>query len=164
MGDVRIGFAREMARSVLRKYQIIHPPIDVTAIAQQEQLTVRVMQTWPAGVSGLLLRDDHLIGLNGKHSLRRRRFSLAHELGHWFMRHDLPWHDVDVSIDNPPSPNAAGRDSLEGEADEFAGELLVPRSVLKQALKGTADRAALAELFGVSEEALWVRLLRHRLI
>jgi Zn-dependent peptidase ImmA (M78 family) len=161
---VRIGHVRSMARSVLQRYKIAAPPVDVEMIARSEGLEVRLMQTWPASVSGLLLRDSRLLGLNGLHSRNRRRFSLAHELGHWFLRHDLPWHENEISIDDPPKPPGGDGNPIEGEADEFAGELLAPREMLKRALKETRDPRKLAELFEISEEAMWVRLLRHKLL
>lgn len=164
VGALRIGHVRNMARSVLQHYEITAPPVDVDMIAKSENLEVRLIQTWPASVSGLLLRDSRLLGLNGLHSRTRRRFSLAHELGHWFLRHDFPWHEKEVSIDEPPDLPDAERDPIEGEADEFAGELLAPREMLKRALKQTTNPRSLAELFDISEEAMWVRLLRHKLL
>jgi len=52
----------------------------------------------------------------------------------------------------------------ESEANEFAGELLAPRNMLKQALGQTRDTEELAELFDMSSEALWIRILRHNLL
>jgi uncharacterized protein DUF955 len=161
---VRIGHVRNMARSVLRRYKIAAPAVDVDMIARSEGLEVRLIQTWPASVSGLLLRESRLLGLNGLHSRNRRRFSLAHELGHWFLRHDFPWHENEISVDDPPEPPGGDSNPIEGEADEFAGELLAPREMLKRALRETGDPRKLAELFEISEEAMWVRLLRHKLL
>jgi len=89
---------------------------------------------------------------------------LAHELGHWFMRHDFAWREVDVTIDQPPEPPTQFDTANEGEADEFAGELLAPLFLLKEAFKRNSDVKALADVFDLSEQAMWVRLLRHRLI
>lgn len=80
------------------------------------------------------------------------------------MRHDFGWREKDVTIDNPPEPDADKGNSNEGEADEFAGELLAPLSFLKPAFGKNPDVSALAELFDLSEQAMWVRVLRHRLI
>lgn len=163
MGAIRVGVARNTARGVIKKYGITSPPTDVDSIAVQEGLTVKVIHTWPPKMSGLLLREELLIGINGNHSRRRRRFSLAHELGHWFMRHDVPWHDPDVTIDNPPQLAGYRKDPTEGEADEFAGELLAPLAMLKAAMKDSNDPGSLADVFDISEPALWVRLVKHRL-
>jgi Zn-dependent peptidase ImmA (M78 family) len=164
MSEVRVGLARQAARNVIAKYLISGPPVNVHDIAAKEGLSIQLMSSWPSKVSGLLLRDEKLIGLNAHHSHSRRRFSLAHELGHWFMRHDFPWHDQDVTIDNPPAMDADGKPPEEGEADEFAGELLAPLAFLKAAMNQNENPGALAAVFDMSEEALWVRILRHRLL
>src|SRR3989442_1338181 len=139
MTDTRVGLARQAARNVIAKYGIKGPPVDVNHIAATEGLEVRLMNSWSSKVSGLLLREEKLIGLNAKHSYRRRRFSLAHELGHWFMRHDLPWHEEAITIDTPPTMEEHGKRPEESEADEFAGELLAPRAFLKGAMERTKN-------------------------
>ena len=58
---------------------------------------------WPQRTSGILLREERLIGLNANHAPVRRRFSLAHELGHHFLKHHLWFEDNhEVTLDNPP--------------------------------------------------------------
>lgn len=166
MSDIRVGHIRQVARGILKKYGQVGPPIAPEAVAAGEGLEVRVVSTWPDKLSGLLLRESGLIGLNGKHAPARRRFSLAHELGHWFLRHDITWDENEVTIDAPPheeQENEAAR-LREAEANEFAGELLAPREMLKQALARVQDPSELAELFGISAEALWVRIVRHNLL
>ena len=80
------------------------------------------------------------------------------------MRHDFAWHEVDVTIDQPPEGSAQFEAVNEGEADEFAGELLAPLVLLKEAFRRNSDVEKLADLFDLSEQAMWVRLIRHRLI
>jgi len=164
MTPVRVGVARQAARNVIAKCGIKAPPVDVERVAAGEGLKVMLIDSWSPKVSGLLLREERLIGINQQHGRRRRRFSLAHELGHWFMRHDFPWHEEDVTIDNPPTEEEHRKHPAEGEADEFAGELLAPRVFLKDAMKRTRDPTELADIFDISEEALWVRILRHKLL
>ena len=164
MADVRVGLARQAARNAIAKYRIDGPPVGVHDIAAGEGLAIRLMSSWPPKISGLLLRNERLIGLNAYHSHHRRRFSLAHELGHWFMRHDFPWHERDVTIDDPPATDEDGKSPEEGEADEFAGELLAPLAFLKAAMKQSKNPSELAAVFDMSEEAFWVRILRHKLL
>ncbi len=164
MSEVRIGFARESARSILQRMGVQQPPVDVHDVATREGLTIRILTTWPTTVSGLLLRNQRLVGLNGNHSRRRQRFSLAHELGHWFMHREWLFNQDDITIDNPPESDATENRSEENEADEFAGELLAPRAFIKAAMKKTKSPNALAEIFDISSEAMWVRLLRHSLL
>jgi Zn-dependent peptidase ImmA (M78 family) len=97
-------------------------PVPVEAIAE-DLLGLRIVEE-PLAVSGLLYPADRLIVLNADESPVRRRFTLAHEIGHWvcqclegtgapvFCRHQ----DVAVSADR----------ALEREANLFAAELLMP--------------------------------------
>ena len=93
----------------------------------------------------------------------RRRFTIAHELGH-FVLHRERYGEFNCSKEAIYS----GLDSLvaiEREADEFAGNLLMPGNLLRQRL---ADRrvdlhllSALAHEFGVSLEALCIRFVKY---
>src|SRR3954469_7727577 len=56
-------------------------PVPVEAIAE-DFLGLRIVEE-PLEVSGLLYPADRLIVLNADESLVRRRFTLAHEIGHW---------------------------------------------------------------------------------
>jgi len=135
------------------------------AIAAGERLNIRLMPNWPESVSGLLLRDSRVVGLNGRHAPTRRRFSLAHELGHWFLRHDQTWHEEEITIDSPPEQFSVDANKIaESEANEFAGELLASRAMLKDSIKHEQDGNKLAALFGMSPQALWVQRLKHNLV
>lgn len=160
----RIGFARNWARKVIAEYRISQPPVDVEAIATGEGLQVKLIDSWPTKVSGLLLREPRLIGINAKHTRTRRRFSLAHELGHWFMHHELPWHGEDVTIDTPPPPPDEKKHPIEKEANEFAAELLAPRKMLKKALETMKDPDRVADLFDMSPQATWIHIMNHGLL
>ena len=93
----------------------------------------------------------------------RRRFTIAHELGH-FVLHRERYGEFNCSKEGIYS----GLDSLvaiEREADEFASNLLMPGNLLRQRL---ADRrvdlhllSALAHEFGVSLEALCIRFVKY---
>src|SRR5947208_695886 len=127
-------------------------PVPVEAIAE-DLLGLRIVEE-PLDVSGLLYPTQRLIVLNADESPVRRRFTLAHELGHWvcqclegteapvFCRHQ----DVAVSADR----------ALEREANIFAAELLMPPSIVHALYDGSP--AGLGERFGVSGPALAWRL------
>jgi Zn-dependent peptidase ImmA (M78 family) len=191
----RIGIARQAARLLLERHKITEPPVPVHDIAAAEGLTVRE-RPWGKDypVSGLLFRDRKLVVLNADHSPLRRRFSLAHELGHYALHHHLIRAELTViDIDHPPDgAEAHGDVVLESEANAFAGELLVPRSLLlrhRAANKpseetgsepfnspfaslgkalGTRNKplseTELAKLFDVSREVLFIALNNHRLL
>src|SRR5215210_5649810 len=57
-------------------------PVPVEAIAE-DLLGLQVGEREDLAVSGMLLPSQRLIWLNANEVTARRRFTLAHELGHW---------------------------------------------------------------------------------
>jgi len=80
----------------------------------------------------------------GVRSLRRRNFTLAHEMGHIFLGHE----------DDSPA--------FERQADAFAAELLAPRILVAEYLKSLrADQnpvSALAQAFNISRSMAGLRV------
>src|SRR4051812_30183951 len=153
--DITIG--DERAHTLRAEYHALFAssaelPVPVEAIAE-DLLGLRIVQE-PLEVSGLLYPADRLIVLNADESLVRRRFTLAHEIGHWvcqclegtkapvFCRHQ----DVAVSADRV----------LEREANIFAAELLMPPDVVGTLYDSSPE--GLSERLGVSGLALAWRL------
>ena len=104
--------------------------------------------------SGLLVPARRRVVVNAGESAPRRRFTLAHEVGHWVCQvlegHRAPTYcrDVDVS-------EAADR-QLEREANVFAAELLMPEPMVRDTWSGSIPESAAT--FGVSAEAMHWRL------
>jgi Zn-dependent peptidase ImmA (M78 family) len=129
-------------------------PVPVEAIAG-DLLGLHVSEAGLDGVSGLLYPARRLIVLNEAEPVERKRFTLAHELGHWVCQcQDEPEVEVycraeDVTLD----PDAR---AVEREANVFAAELLMPEAAVRRTWSG--DAAACAATFGVSGEAMRWRL------
>lgn len=161
----RIGFCRNSARRLLRDHGVAKPRTPLEKLVEACGYRV-VERDWPLCTSGILLRAHKVIGVNGNHSQVRRRFTIAHELGHHCLNHHL-WFDDNhaVTIDNPPSEGCEGADKTpEREANIFASELLVPLAILKREAKRERSPQELARLFGVSYEAMFHSLQDHRLL
>ncbi len=80
-------------------------------------------------------------------SIGFRRFSVAHELGHYF----LEGHVDAIFTDGPVHEFHAGFLSTvnyELEADHFAARLLMPNALFYSALRGVADGLAAIESLG----------------
>ena len=126
-------------------------PVPVHAIAE-DLLGLAVEERGLDGVSGLLYPGDRRIVLNADESADRRRFTLAHELGHWVCqclegtRQPVFCRVEEVGVD----PQAK---ALEREANIFAANLLMPERIIRRSYL-TGETAQ----FGVSEEALAWRL------
>ncbi len=131
-GDGSDSYARELARTLLRKHMVGQPPTPLDAIVQAEGLEV-VLRSWgnQSRVDALLFRSHRLIAVNRDKPPLRQRFSLAHELGHYALNHDyLKRFGPDIDIDHPPEDSHPTTGPFETQANDFAGELLVPRALL----------------------------------
>lgn len=105
---------------------------------------------------------QRIVYLNKKLTQNRKRFSLAHELGHIL----IPWHwGTTVSHDSDDgSTDADSRQysALEREANRFAAELLMPTAWLRSQADQIADIAPAFEHLhrtaGVSAESCCISL------
>jgi Zn-dependent peptidase ImmA (M78 family) len=128
-------------------------PVPVESIAE-DLLGLHVEEADLDGVSGLVYPSEMLILLNATDSPPRRRFTLAHELGHWVCqcvgRETQPVYcrTADVTLD--PTTKARER-----EANIFAAELLMPDEAVRAEI---ARGAGVSSQFGVSEDAMKWRL------
>ena len=110
------------------------------------------------GVSGLLVPHTRYVYLNGaeaRESEGRRRFTLAHEIGHWVCQCDEGRAAAPEPIMCRPSDLSAKVDTaLEREANNFAASLLMPERAVHDAAARGMDVDAAAELFCVSDIAM----------
>lgn len=132
-------------------------PIDVEAIARS--LGLRVTRTQlRQGISGMLQVDPDAtpqIYVDVEDVRPRQRFTIAHELGHYYERTTRGEADFNF-IDR-----RGGRyDIHEFYADEFAGNLLMPIDEVTRQVEQGASLAAMVAHFGVSLPALHTRLRR----
>jgi IrrE N-terminal-like domain len=126
-------------------------PVPVVQIAG-DLLGLDVRETDDLEVSGMLLPARREIWLNATESEARRRFTLAHELGHWVCQ-CLEGRVAPVMC-RPKDVSEAADRALEREANIFAAELLMPAPAIHVA----AGEAVPSKRFGVSDEAMRWRL------
>lgn len=133
-------------------------PIDLNLIAKSIGLNVEYFP-FPDEISGLLKKEVGVIGINENQHPRRQRFTLAHEIGHYILGHNI--------IDNRDLIDDTDTDTssvTEREANYFASTLLMPASLVKQEAKKEMNIKSLSESFGVSEQAMTIRILELGLI
>lgn len=111
----------------------------------------------PERIAGVKLpfRDgSYVIILNSRHSIRKRRYTLAHELGHIELGH-FP-SDVDI-ITNEHHKET---DRQDREAEIFAAELLMPETHVRKSVnvENKHSLEELCKLYGVSKQAMQIRL------
>lgn len=127
---VRRKHIRTTASQLLRSNRIESAPVEVERIA--EYLGIRVQyETTDDDLSGFLLRDlsrdKAIIGVNAKHPDTRKRFTVAHELGHFMLHEHENLHiDKRFMIQLRDEKSSKGEFEDEKEANLFAAELLMP--------------------------------------
>lgn len=86
----------------------------------------------------------------------RRRFALAHAIGHVYLRHEGEF------LDRISTYSTTQHDLAEAACNRFAVELLMPESAVKHFIMKlkVQDLRALARRFGVSEVAMRYQLQR----
>lgn len=149
---------RRAAAEVLRMYWDGSLPVKVDDIARRMGAHVVKRQGADYTYSGYFIdRCDSQDGIptiefNGNDSVTRRRFTVAHELGHFALGHGTSPRDYAF--------NATTSDSKERAANQFAAEILMPADTVRHVImKGYASTVEqLASMFGVSTLAMGYRL------
>lgn len=150
---------------VIRKHQDA-PPVQTVPIA--EDLGLRVYRSgfgqWNDSVSGLIRKEadgKFSIYVNSSHNVRRRRFTIAHEIGHFILHKDEIGDGVvdDMLYRGPESFTSRLTSEMEAQANHFAADILMPWHLLDAELeKGVADVTELAKTFDVSPSSMSIRL------
>lgn len=148
------------------------PPVDVRGIIGALGIDY-VEESRPDSLSGLIEKygDGYRIVVNSNHSRPRRRFTAAHELGHYVYHRDLIGDGIydDAAY---RSTDLSGRFKNpkillehETQANKFASVLLMPSRLIDRLqldrdldFNDPDDVKMLAGLLDVSERALRIRL------
>ena len=164
--------ARAQADFLTSQFDIESVPVDVEAIAQALGLAI-VRANLGNEVSGMLVTNKgrSYVCVHERHHPVRQRFTIAHEIGHHVLGHQLESGDH-VHIDHgnfisQRGPRAStGLDPKEIEANQFAAALLMPVTLVRQATTDVAGKSPLldshvellADRFRVSQQAMTIRL------
>ncbi|MBK8857934.1 MAG: ImmA/IrrE family metallo-endopeptidase [Opitutaceae bacterium] len=141
--------------------------VDPEAIAAQEGIVI-LYTDLPRPVDGLLVHENgrYTIVGNERRAPRgspRSRFTLAHELAHYFLADHHPALATGTLAARTPHPGHPGR-RFEHEADIFAASLLMPAEPFRELAISTGEGGLdlvveLADLFGTSLTATAYRAL-----
>jgi Zn-dependent peptidase ImmA (M78 family) len=148
--------AEAQANRFLRLSEVTMPPVSENIITELPFIQIERVVPAEAQAAAQWSNGRWLILLNASMSRGRQRFSLAHELKHIL---DHPF----VTILYPHQDECT--EVAEQACDYFAACLLMPRRWLRQAwAEGIRDVRMLARRFGVTPQAVMVRLLQVGLI
>jgi Zn-dependent peptidase ImmA (M78 family) len=159
----------ELAEKKLREHGLLRVPIDPVALAVKEGIKVHNAVFAEANLAGMVARRGHNISLlvRSADSPVRKRFTIAHELGHHFLHlhGDADGDFVDRADDvdlfrGESRSSAARRPREEVEANQFAAALLMPRVLVAAEMEKLHNVTVedLARRFNVSAEAMGIRL------
>jgi Zn-dependent peptidase ImmA (M78 family) len=160
----RIGYVRGVVRGLLRRHNFKSPPVDLKTLVESEGLEYQEVDYFEDDVDALIIPFDGRIiaAVNQNHAPNRRRFSLAHELGHHFLHADRSVLDEIPNIDTGHLRDEVHSIGVyEREANIFAGELLVPLEMLKTTYKEGVTIPEIADIFNVSEQVASIAVSTH---
>lgn len=159
---------QQIATELLKDYPTIPTPIEDII----KNLGIKLLPyNMEDGISGILLieKNNITIGYAKKEPIHRKRFTMAHELGHYMLH-----RDGELFIDKgfkamyrPSSSNIPSTESREWEANEFAANILMPANALMKEIENLevdyeSDGwiTSLADKFKVSYSAMSIRISR----
>lgn len=154
------------------------PPIKIESLCNHLNIRVEALEL-EKDVSGFLAinNDIAVIGYNKQHGNERKRFTIAHEISHFWLHagKDAPlFIDKDKKFEQRilfrDGASSTGEFIQEREANAFAAALLMPKKLVEQELK-SCDKidikeaiTDLAKKFEVSTQAMSIRLSNLEII
>lgn len=154
------NYPEQYAQDIVSSFNLT-PPIDLNKIC--EKLDIKVNYEPLGSVEALLMVSSgkrNIIIDNCRNIYRpRERFTIAHEIGHYI----IPWHENLQQCDE--IVDFKSEDTIECEANDFASELLVPKSNLLEDIKRKKVTLSLikslAEKYDVSLVVMARRILEY---
>lgn len=158
-----INDLEELTSSILLSNDMYKVPVDVIKIANSNDIKV-FEGDLDKKISGAIRynkKEERFEILVNKNDVGvRQRFTIAHELGHYFL-HKEHLKDKELHVDTilyreGKEKNEEAKER-EREVDYFAGALLMNKTLLEK-LRSENTITELAEIFDVSVSAMTVRL------
>ena len=141
-------------------------PRNIVAICNELGITVQETGQFSNEISGMIFKEDgkYFILVNKNHSIGRKSFTIAHELGHYCLHKDLLDENSQLvsyikirNTDCPALARGLSYNCLEMEANAFAAELLMPEKEFLSKCEIANSIEEVAEHFGVSVQAATIR-------
>lgn len=149
----------KLVENIHAELKIEDMPVPVEEIVAK--LGMKIKMAPSQDFSGLLLRkaEGALIGVNSEESPLGQRFTIAHELGHFFLH-----KSKDAFVDH--RHRGFAKDEKEKEANVFAAAFLMPRKKITADIKelisngiSEVEIESLSKKYEVSQEAMTYRLI-----
>ena len=149
----------KLANEILAHTGFLKPSaVDIVRLA--EELGLNVYSAFLNGYSGYIKFEngEKNIYVNNLESRERKRFTIAHELGHYLLHRNLIEKEGGTVL-----YRGANGDIIEQQANRCAGALLMPESIVKKYFNEINESveikiSILANIFDVSVSAMYTRL------
>lgn len=149
-------------------------PVNIELLVENTGITIMPFP-FPQHISGVLaIQKDKaaVIGVTTSASIFKRRFILAHQMGHYKLHKHLSLVFADNLYYRKKAEGYISKEQkIENEANYFAENILMPEVLVKEKLKGVnsdlyddSTIAALANEFRVTSFVMFRRLLNLKLI
>lgn len=157
-------------RRILKEYKRYTAPVDPYALATDMGVDVYEVEFDDDVVSGMIQTEQGTTELfvNAYDSSRRKRFTVAHELGHILLHFsDIDGEYVDSANDVHYNSKVMYRNNpdltnderyREYEANQFAAALLMDSELIAYSWERLKSVALMADLFRVSSSTMEIRL------
>lgn len=163
-------------KSIFSEIKVDSLPVKIEDIAKKCGLRV-LPYAFDEDISGVLVIEDNVgtIGYNQNESRVRRRFTIAHELGHYILHKDRSKLFMDKGFKAIFRSKNSGMTEetkrMEEEANAFAASILMPDHFLRKELEkiefdlsSEDDIKNLAKIFDVSSTAMYFRIRNSGLL
>ena len=137
---------------VFSKVKKMEYPLDIKKLIKDYGIEI-LQEDMDHAISGYIERRQTgwVIGVNKYHSEQRQRFTLAHEFAHYILHSQK----VEEKHQDQVLFRTNEVNSIEVEANDFAGELLIPQEKFKQFIsEGISKIGELSDRFNVSISAI----------
>ena len=130
------------AQKIIRSYQYSKEtiPVKIRQIMVDMNILIKDVSL-PNEISGVLdtRGDQPIVLVHDNHGEKRKRFSLAHELGHFILNSSSRAIHMDRHTFFRSNFSSSGTDIEEIKANRFAAELLMPSDILWEILLDMPD-------------------------
>lgn len=160
-----IAEARIAARGAVTRFGIVRPDqIDLDQIASKDNVEILFDEIDGAAASVMRIGSRTRIRLSKRIlDVGAQRFSIAHELAHLWLKHEIANGNADQIVERLCTPLHSSRKLVERAASVFASEFLMPEDLVKPFCTGefvTLDAAReIARTFKTSTLASLSRLV-----
>jgi len=146
------------AKETLDENLLCDAPVNIYEVASNYGVSV-LHKPFPdeiRDISGFIVFDTREIYVNLTDILHRRRFTVAHELGHWLLHETYLRENPELGIFVRSPLGRKDDNPLEQEANCFAANVLAPKRIL--ARYKNENYNLVAEIFGVTPDVIAYQL------